>query len=334
MKSLVQPSASILFDFGGTTAPFTQGSSSDLAPDFDLAASGEKTTYGGGFPSGYASTGNHIPRLEINRFCEIAGRELFFRATGGNAGVSQTPLMPTGHTFNADVSAAVGGYPAGALLDWWDGGAIRKVESQVSGNSRDFNDPATPYSIDAITMPADKVLWRCATYLDDSDFSDLSWGVDYSRPQDLSSGAQATEDSLVVICAAFPLPTKSQMLGITVSIGDHAFYLPNKGLFGEDADSEMLGMSPANLSIPPMPYWGPFYKKMCGMDNYMVSFFVPAGTTVQAGGAVMFSLGVPSGFYPGFTYTHQYGQTSVKASITAFPLFAGEGGVENGGEAS
>lgn len=83
-----------------------------------------------GFPVAYGSPksdgGQYITRAEMNGIGNVASRYEFFRRVGGVV------------TFNSSLSSAIGGYPAGAVLDYLDGGNLHKVVSLIDNNTVDF----------------------------------------------------------------------------------------------------------------------------------------------------------------------------------------------------
>lgn len=83
-----------------------------------------------GFPIAYSSPhsggGKYVTRKEMNGIGNLASRYEFFRRAGGIV------------TFDPDFSAAVGGYPKGAILDYVDVMNIHKVYSAVDNNMVNF----------------------------------------------------------------------------------------------------------------------------------------------------------------------------------------------------
>ena len=64
---------------------------------------------------------------DINAIGEIATREQYFRQCGGI------------RTFSKTVSDVIGGYPKGAVLEYWDGQHLRLVASLIDDNTFDFS---------------------------------------------------------------------------------------------------------------------------------------------------------------------------------------------------
>ena len=83
-----------------------------------------------GFPVAYSSPkslgGQYITRSEMNGIGNLASRYEFFRRVGGII------------TFDSSLSTEIGGYPAGAVLDYLDGTNIHSVYSLVDNNDFDF----------------------------------------------------------------------------------------------------------------------------------------------------------------------------------------------------
>ena len=73
----------------------------------------------------YANGGKKVLRKDINAIGNIASRELYLLQHGGY------------HTFNLKVAKAIGGYPYGAFLDWYQPstGWLRKVRCVKEGGN-------------------------------------------------------------------------------------------------------------------------------------------------------------------------------------------------------
>lgn len=91
-------------------------------------------TYREGVPPMYMSrTGKKVVRADVNGIVRMMSQSGYFNASGGY------------YTFDPAVSAAIGGYPYGAILRWKDPstGYIRVVRSLRPDNTADFvSDPA------------------------------------------------------------------------------------------------------------------------------------------------------------------------------------------------
>ena len=73
----------------------------------------------------YANGGKKVLRKDLNAIGNIASRELYLLQHGGY------------HTFNQEVAKAIGGYPYGAFLDWYQPstGWLRKVRCVKEGGN-------------------------------------------------------------------------------------------------------------------------------------------------------------------------------------------------------
>lgn len=95
-------------------------------------ATGSDVNFPDGFPSVYgAPTGNNgkfVTRKEMNAIGNLASNDLFYHKCGGL------------NTFDAEFCAQIGGYPAGAVLDYINGSQISKVMSLIDNNTFNFID--------------------------------------------------------------------------------------------------------------------------------------------------------------------------------------------------
>lgn len=93
--------------------------------------SGSVMNFPDGFPQNYSAPhsrgGKYVTRGEMNAVGNLASRNDFFRNCGGI------------NTFDAAISAAIGGYPAGAVLEYLEGYQLFKVISLVDNNTVNFN---------------------------------------------------------------------------------------------------------------------------------------------------------------------------------------------------
>lgn len=83
-----------------------------------------------GFPAAFSSPhsggGQYVTRQQMNGIGNLASRYEFYKRVGGI------------NTFNPAFASAVGGYPAGAVLDFLDGTNLHKVYSLVDNNQVNF----------------------------------------------------------------------------------------------------------------------------------------------------------------------------------------------------
>lgn len=83
-----------------------------------------------GFPSAYSAPksggGKYVTREEMNGIGNLASRYEFFNRVGGIV------------TFDPALATEIGGYPAGAVLDYLDGYNLHKVYSLVDNNTVNF----------------------------------------------------------------------------------------------------------------------------------------------------------------------------------------------------
>lgn len=83
-----------------------------------------------GFPSAYSAPksggGKYVTREEMNGIGNLASRYEFFNRVGGIV------------TFDPALATEIGGYPAGAVLDYLDGYNLHKVCSLVDNNTVNF----------------------------------------------------------------------------------------------------------------------------------------------------------------------------------------------------
>jgi hypothetical protein len=83
-----------------------------------------------GFPSAYSSpksnNGKFVTRGELNAIGNLATKNEFYRMCGGI------------NTFDPEFAEKIGGYPEGAILDYFDGYKLTKVISLVGDNDFDF----------------------------------------------------------------------------------------------------------------------------------------------------------------------------------------------------
>lgn len=84
-----------------------------------------------GFPVAYSAPksggGKYVTRLEMNGIGNLASRYEFFTRAGGVV------------TFDQAFATAIGGYPSGAILDYYYNGTMYKAVSLVDNNMVDFN---------------------------------------------------------------------------------------------------------------------------------------------------------------------------------------------------
>lgn len=114
-------------------APFASGGTfndpADNTASDGVAINANKMSYWFGLPDIYAKAysegGKKLLRSDFNGIGSIGTRELALRSCGGY------------HTFNANVAAIIGGYPLGAILDWYQPstGWMRKVRCIKSGGN-------------------------------------------------------------------------------------------------------------------------------------------------------------------------------------------------------
>ena len=124
---------------------------------FDSEDGSRSINWSEGIPPDYAmpyeNEGKKILRKDVNAVGNLATRELYLLEHGGY------------HTFDSSVAEAIGGYPYGAFLDWYQPstGWMRKVRCVKEGGNcfTPIDDP--DHGVDS----SDKY-WEIADYLDDA----------------------------------------------------------------------------------------------------------------------------------------------------------------------
>ena len=121
--------------------------------------SGSVVNFPDGFPQNYSAPhskgGKYITRGEMNAIGHLATVEGFYRQCGGL------------NLFDQELCNCIGGYPAGAVLDYLSGRKIYKILSLKDNNKVDFTG-ATPKYPDIVSGSVDNVNW-IALNQDDSD---------------------------------------------------------------------------------------------------------------------------------------------------------------------
>jgi len=91
---------------------------------------GTTVNFRDGFPDVYgvpaSGNGKYVKRGEMNAIGDLASRNQFLRMCGSIV------------TFDSEFATAIGGYPAGAVLQWRDGNYLRDVVSLVDNNMYNF----------------------------------------------------------------------------------------------------------------------------------------------------------------------------------------------------
>lgn len=101
-----------------------------IASDFPVSSDVD-TNFKTGVPNSFdagSDTNKAVLLPDINRIADIACREQYFRQCGGI------------HTFVRELSDAIGGYPNGIVLEYWDGQYLRRVISLMDDNVYDFTE--------------------------------------------------------------------------------------------------------------------------------------------------------------------------------------------------
>lgn len=95
--------------------------------------------WGGSYSSPSSNNGKFVTRQQMNAIGNLATHNDFYRRCGGL------------NTFDPAFAAAIGGYPEGAILQYFDSvrGIIRNLISLVDGNLSDFT-----------TGPIDNTKWK------------------------------------------------------------------------------------------------------------------------------------------------------------------------------
>lgn len=110
--------------------PFAGGSGAALATIPGDVTENE-VNFTQGFPDVYSSPksngGKYVKRSELNAIGNMGTKNDFYCMCGGI------------NTFNPDFAQKIGGYPKGAILDYFDGINFSKVISTVGNNMVDFN---------------------------------------------------------------------------------------------------------------------------------------------------------------------------------------------------
>ena len=121
--------------------------------------SGSVVNFPDGFPQNYSAPhskgGKYITRGEMNAIGHLATVEGFYRQCGGL------------NLFDQEFCNCIGGYPAGAVLDYLSGRKIYKILSLKDNNKVDFTG-ATPKYPGIVSGSVDNVNW-IALNQDDSD---------------------------------------------------------------------------------------------------------------------------------------------------------------------
>ena len=277
--------------------------------DFPTSASSGNpaTNYETGVPQKYSPLDKDVslmPLKDFNRLGNLATRELFFRRCGGI------------HTFDEAFSGENLGYAKGALLHYINSDAkiFKPVESQESDN--DLNFVADPAVIDAeVRKPSDsesatpRVLWKSVGHVYGLAEGLAHFGVDFSRRQDIPSGAVVAEDSLVLIgsnawkngiwdtqsginyakvlaaIAGANIPFEDLIaksscgsFKVEVNIGGISMSFPCKGLQGGAFSCS---------SVVLQQFWMLFetakiyYSRFCGGASFPLAFFARKGTVIS-----------------------------------------------------
>lgn len=288
--------------------------------DFPTAAGdAPAVNYETGIPQEYArdvagsdseESGELMPRADFNRLGNLATRELFFRRCGGL------------HTFDKAFSDENLGYAEGSLLYLTDEKArvFKPVESQEGGNDLDF--ATYPAVIDAeATKPSDgpaakpRILWKSVGHVYGLAEGLAHFGVDFSRRQDVASGASVADDSLVLVgtsaweygiwdtesgidsaalLAAIAIGgdigtwenyfeslivrSTCGTFKVQVSIGDKGYVFPCKGMQGGSfgCDSVVKQMAWSVLQDASI-----YYNRFCGGASFPLAFFAKKGAVVK-----------------------------------------------------
>lgn len=109
--------------------PFASGVGAAYSPISSISVP-NAPSFPDGFPSSFSApasnNGNYVTRGQMNAIGRIASQADFFGALGQH------------WTFSAAFASAVGGYPEGAILWYYNGGILRPVVSLIDDNMTDF----------------------------------------------------------------------------------------------------------------------------------------------------------------------------------------------------
>ena len=113
--------------------PFAGGSGASVAPITDAGADFcfEKG-FDSAFSAPHSNGGKYVTRAQMNRIGNLATKNDFYRMCGGI------------NTFDPVFAQKIGGYPKGAILDYYTGTQLLKVVSLVENNTDDFTQSITP----------------------------------------------------------------------------------------------------------------------------------------------------------------------------------------------
>ena len=258
--------------------------------DFDVSSEGA-VCLENGFPAGYSRTTDRKDILleDMNRVGALATRELHYRQTGGQ------------HYFTDNGESL--GYSKGALLSYWDGFFLKKLESQFAENNIDYLVNAE--CIDGLWEKNEgettKIWWKSSEYVFGIARSLVSAGGNFSNAKSLTIVHENPEDP------------ESPEIGVVeedalVSVGDYIYgqYVSADDPFGPITISDQLKNMIATMKIVPpegdevnlnLPCKGrnglfvaiqglllwttTFPAELCGNSNFDLCFFAKAGTKIK-----------------------------------------------------
>lgn len=122
-------------------------------------------------------------RLDMNAILGLLSEYCYYLQNGGT------------FTYNADVATAIGGYPSGAVLDYFDGNNVIKIISLVENNTNEPNGVNIKYA----NSGAGTYYWQCATL--DTGLRNLSDGLERTicdTPATTTSTATAQKPAVIV----------------------------------------------------------------------------------------------------------------------------------------